>query len=163
MLARMPAMINRLMPLPMPNSSICSPSHIRKTVPAVIVTTVTTCQPQVNEPVSLRNCGMTILGLAGEPGEVDPALADAQHHGGVARVFVDFLTAGFAFFLQSFQGRPDAGQQLEDDRRRDIGHDAQSEDRDLIQLGGAEDRDLLEEHAEPLVRLELGCASRLDR
>ena len=37
MLARMPAMINKLMPLPMPNSSICSPSHIRKTVPAVIV------------------------------------------------------------------------------------------------------------------------------
>ena len=29
MRARMPAMINRLMPLPMPNSSICSPSHIR--------------------------------------------------------------------------------------------------------------------------------------
>ena len=32
-------MISRLMPLPMPYSSICSPSHIRKTVPAVIVST----------------------------------------------------------------------------------------------------------------------------
>ena len=39
MRARMPAMISRLMPLPMPNSSICSPSHIRKIVPAVIVMT----------------------------------------------------------------------------------------------------------------------------
>ena len=32
-------MISRLMPLPMPYSSICSPSHIRNTVPAVIVIT----------------------------------------------------------------------------------------------------------------------------
>ena len=30
-------MISKLMPLPMPYSSICSPSHIRNTVPAVIV------------------------------------------------------------------------------------------------------------------------------
>ena len=39
MRARMLAMINKLMPLPMPYSSICSPSHIRKMVPAVIVST----------------------------------------------------------------------------------------------------------------------------
>ena len=37
--ARMPAMISRLMPLPMPYSSICSPSHIRKIVPQVMVST----------------------------------------------------------------------------------------------------------------------------
>ncbi len=42
--ARMPAMISKLMPLPMPYSSICSPSHIRKIVPAVIVSTATRCQ-----------------------------------------------------------------------------------------------------------------------
>ncbi len=36
--ATMPAMIRRLMPLPMPYySSICSPSHIRNTVPAVMI------------------------------------------------------------------------------------------------------------------------------
>ncbi len=45
--ARMPAMMIRLMPLPMPNSSICSPSHIKKTVPAVMVITVTSCQPKL--------------------------------------------------------------------------------------------------------------------
>ena len=39
MRATMPAMMMRLMPLPMPYSSICSPSHIRKTVPAVMVMT----------------------------------------------------------------------------------------------------------------------------
>ncbi len=35
----MPAMMMSEMPLPMPYSSICSPSHIRKTVPTVIVRT----------------------------------------------------------------------------------------------------------------------------
>ena len=42
-------MINRLMPLPMPYSSICSPSHIRKTVPAVMVITPVSCQ--------MKRCG----------------------------------------------------------------------------------------------------------
>ncbi len=43
--ARIPAMISRLIPLPIPNSSICSPIHIRKIVPAVMMQTHTTpCQ-----------------------------------------------------------------------------------------------------------------------
>ena len=50
MRARMPAMINRLMPLPMPNSSICSPSHMRNMVPAVIVSTVVIFQYQTMPP-----------------------------------------------------------------------------------------------------------------
>ena len=38
--ARMPAMMSRLIPLPMPYSSICSPIHIRKIVPAVMIRTL---------------------------------------------------------------------------------------------------------------------------
>src|SRR5438477_221399 len=38
----MPAMMMRLMPLPMPYSSICSPIHMRKIVPAVIMMTAGT-------------------------------------------------------------------------------------------------------------------------
>ena len=41
MRARMPAMIRRLIPLPMPYSSICSPIHMRKMVPAVMIMTLT--------------------------------------------------------------------------------------------------------------------------
>ena len=58
MRAKMPAMISRLMPLPMPNSSICSPSHIKKTVPAVIVITATMYQLSGRAP-STRNSGRT--------------------------------------------------------------------------------------------------------
>ena len=40
MRAMIPARISKLTPLPKPYSSICSPSHIRKMVPAVRVTTM---------------------------------------------------------------------------------------------------------------------------
>ena len=51
--ARIPAMMSRLMPLPIPNSSICSPTHIRKMVPAVMIDTETRpCQKS-------RYCGRT--------------------------------------------------------------------------------------------------------
>ena len=49
-------MISRLIPLPMPNSSICSPSHMRKIVPAVIVITATNCQISGSRP-STRKAG----------------------------------------------------------------------------------------------------------
>ena len=39
MRATMPAMMMRLMPLPTPYSSICSPIHMRKTVPTVMAMT----------------------------------------------------------------------------------------------------------------------------
>ena len=39
--ARIPAMIKRLIPLPIPYSSICSPTHIKKIVPAVMMQTLT--------------------------------------------------------------------------------------------------------------------------
>ena len=52
-LARMPAMIRRLMPLPMPYSSICSPIHIRKMVPAVMISTL------MNPYQSVRYWGRT--------------------------------------------------------------------------------------------------------
>ena len=54
---------------------------------------------------------------------------------GVARVFVDFLAAGFAFLLQLLERRINAAQQLENDRGRDVRHDAQAEDRDIAAAG----------------------------
>ena len=43
--ATMPAKISRLMPLPMPRSVICSPSHMMNAVPAVSVSTVIRMNP----------------------------------------------------------------------------------------------------------------------
>ncbi len=126
-------MINRLMPLPMPYSSICSPSHIRKTVPAVMVSTAVNCQLSGSEP-STRNCRVNQVVVYQKP-HVEPALTQAQDDRRVAGVFVDFLPAALAFLLQLFQRRIDAAEQLEDDRGRDVGHDAQAEDRGLVERG----------------------------
>ena len=46
----MPAMMISEMPLPMPRAVICSPIHIRNTVPPVSVTTVTS---RKNSPGSI--------------------------------------------------------------------------------------------------------------
>ena len=42
----MPAKMIRLIPLPMPRSVICSPSHMMKAVPVVSVSTVMSLKPQ---------------------------------------------------------------------------------------------------------------------
>ena len=42
----MPAKMMRLIPLPMPRSVICSPSHMMKAVPVVRVSTVMNLKPQ---------------------------------------------------------------------------------------------------------------------
>ena len=84
---------------------------------------------------------------------VEPALAEAEHDGGVAGVFVDLLPAALAFLLQLLQRRIDAAEQLEDNRGRDVGHDAQAEDRRLVQLAGAEHGHLVEQGAQPLLAL----------
>ena len=46
MRATMPAKMISEMPLPMPRSVICSPSHMMKAVPAVSVITVSSRKPQ---------------------------------------------------------------------------------------------------------------------
>ena len=138
MRARMPAMISRLMPLPMPYSSICSPSHIRKTVPAVMVSTADELPAERAAPPSTRNSSCDQALGDDQQADVEPALAEAEHDGGVAGVFVDLLPAAFALLLQLLQRRLDAAQELEDNRGRDVGHDAQAEDRGLAELAGAE-------------------------
>ena len=45
-LTTMPAKMMSEMPLPMPRSEICSPSHMTKTVPVVRVRTVRSLKPQ---------------------------------------------------------------------------------------------------------------------
>ena len=141
------------MPLPMPYSSICSPSHMRKTVPAVIVSTETNCQencmPLAGLPASSRNWGLTSSLLRRKPHDIEPALSQAEKDGGVAGIFVDFLAPVSPSFCSFSKRRIDAGQELENNRGRDVGHDAQAENRGLAQLAAAEDRHLIEQIAAP--------------
>ena len=77
----------------------------------------------------------------------------------VAGVLVDLLSPGLAFLLQLLQRRRDGGEQLHDNRRRDVGHDRQREDRHAPQRAAGEHV----EHAEHALRLLLEDAVQGDR
>ena len=80
--------------------------------------------------------------------DVHEGLEEADEDGGVAGVFVDLLAAALAFLLQLLQRRIDGAEQLEDDGRGDVGHDAQAEDGALAQVAAAEHRHEVEDVAE---------------
>ena len=142
MRATMPARMISEMPLPRPYSSICSPSHIRKTQPAVR-------RGDAHRSRSSRcsqNCRCT-SGGAGvvHVAEPEDRLDDAQRHGRVARPLLDLLAPGLAFLLELLQRRDDGREELEDDRGRDVRHDAEAEDRALREVAAGEQRDVVGE------------------
>src|SRR5690606_35037503 len=73
------------------------------------------------------------------------ALEDGERHRQITGVLRDLRRTGLALLLQGFQARDHHGQQLQDDGRRDVRHDAQREDRDLKQRATAEHVDQTEQ------------------
>ena len=57
----MPVKISRLMPLPMPRSVICSPSHMMKAVPVVSVSTVIRRKPTPGCSTMPPRCSMKAM------------------------------------------------------------------------------------------------------
>ena len=76
--------------------------------------------------------------LLGKNGGDADGLERAQDHGHVTRPLGDLAPAQLAFLLNAGQGLIDHGEQLEDDRRRDIGHDAEGEDGHAAQVAATE-------------------------
>ena len=66
------------------------------------------------------------------------ALEGGEEHRQVAGVLIDLLAPGLAFFLQLLDGRRHRGHQLHDDRGRDVGQDAEREDRHPLQRAAGE-------------------------
>jgi hypothetical protein len=82
-------------------------------------------------------------GTAAGPGQRDDAgrLQHRQRDRQVARVLRDLRLAGLALLLQLLEPRDDHDEQLQDDRRRDVRHDPEREDRQLEQRSAAEQVD----------------------
>ena len=87
------------------------------------------------------------------------ALDGAEDDGGVSGVFVDPFSAALAFLHHRFERGDDAGQELEDDRGRDVGHDPEAEDRAHADRGAAEHRHGAEELAGACCRLSVPPSS----
>ena len=74
-----------------------------------------------------------------EEEDVAEGLGEGQADGQVARVLGDLLLADLAFFLQLLQRGDDHGQQLQDDRGGDVGHDPQREEREPREAAAREE------------------------
>src|ERR1019366_2632695 len=78
-------------------------------------------------------------------------LHSAQQQGQVAGPLGNFLAAQFAFLLQLGERLENHRHQLQNDRRRNVRHDAEGEDRQATQLAAAEQVDESQEGATVLV------------
>ena len=124
------------MPLPMPRWVMSSPSHITSAVPAVHVRTISAAWPAVKS-------GMRSLALGSRrsrAGRPCPRAArtrsrstgsSASADGEVAGPLRDLLLPDLAFLLPLLELRDHDAEQLHDDRRRDVRHDPEEEDRDV--------------------------------
>ncbi len=135
MRATMPAKMMREMPLPMPRSVICSPIHMMKAVPAERVMTVMMRKDQPGV-VTTRQAGGIAERL--EVGGDADALDGGQDHRAVAGVLGDALAPDLALLLHLLQRRDHDGEELQDDGGRDVGHDAQREDGQLLEGSAGE-------------------------
>ena len=73
-----------------------------------------------------------------EEPDVGRTLDKAKNDRQVPGVLVDLLSPRLPFFLEFHQRRPDGPQQLKNDRRRDVRHDPETENRCLTQIGATE-------------------------
>ena len=94
-------------------------------------TSVTTVVMRKNQPGSMTT-GPTALCELFETDGNAVGLERGEHHGQVAGVLVDLLAALLAFLLQGLELRRHRAHQLHDDRRRDVGHDVEREDRHAL-------------------------------
>ena len=128
------------MPLPTPRSVISSPSHMITAVPAVMVMTMTrkVWVPLLCSRFWSQPCEQVArAGQRHDAGRLEQRQAQRQ----VAGVLGDLGLAGLALLLEGLQPRDHHDQQLQDDARRDVGHDPEREDRQLEQRATGEQVD----------------------
>ena len=151
----MPAKMISEIPLPMPRSVICSPSHMMKAVPEVSVMIVSSRNARPGLGTIAAPSGAV---HALEPDRNPERLDDADHDRPVPGVLGQLLAPGLALLGQARQVRDDHLEQLEDDRRVDVGHDPERENRQPPQRAAREHVEEAEQR--PLRGLEEGVESR---
>ena len=95
---------------------------------------------------------------AHDPDDDDQRLDHADRHGEQAGVLVDPLLAGSAFLLDLLERGHDLDEQAEDNRCADVRHDAEAEQRALIETTGADRVEEPDQAAERTEHLPLDLA-----
>ena len=148
--ATMPATMIMVMPLPMPRSVICSPSHMTNMVPVVMETVAMN-----------RNWdpgfGTRLLPAFWMASAAPKPWNRGERHRAVARVLHQFAPAGLAVLADLVPRRIHHGGHLHDDRGRDVGHHVQGEDAESLQRTAREHVEHAEQRA--LLRRRRTCAN----
>ena len=144
----MPAKMMSEIPLPIPFSEICSPSHMISAVPVVSVIMVRRRNPQ---PGSGTMTAAAPAPHALEPHRDAERLDQRQHDGAVARVLGDLLLPRLALLGEPLERGDHHGEELQDDGGGDVRHDPQREDGQAAQVAAREEVDHAEQGALHLV------------
>ncbi len=136
-----PAKMMSEMPLPMPRSVICSPTHMMKAVPVVSVSML--MHPEApagvrHDIADARRVGQVAVVQRLEAERHPEGLHSGQDDRPVARVLVDLPGPLLALLAQLLERLPHHRQELQDDARADVRHDAEGEDRQVAQRAAAE-------------------------
>ena len=124
----MPAKMMSEIPLPIPRSVICSPSHMMKAVPAVSVMTVIMRKPQ---PVVMTMEAPDGPAMFSRPTAIPKPWMRRKDHRPVAGVLGDLAAPRLAFLGEPLQVRNGDREQLQDDGGADVGHDPQRKHRQV--------------------------------
>ena len=124
------------MPLPIPRSVICSPTHIMNAVPVVSVSMVMRRKPQpgVRDDVAhvSRVAEVAVVGPLEAHRDAE-GLHHRERDRPVARVLVDLARPLLALFAELVERFVNHREELQDDARADVRHDAEREDRQVRQ------------------------------
>ena len=124
----------------MPRSVICSPTHMMNAVPVVSVMIVISRKPQPGwvDDVAELPPPTSWLFRPSRHIAMPKAWNEREHDRAVARVLVDLAPPLLALFAELVDGLVDHAHELQDDRRRDVRHDAEGEDREVLERAARE-------------------------
>ena len=137
------AKISSDMPLPMPRWVMSSPSHMSRAVPAVSVSTTSSTRPalksgeQVECRWSCRRAEQPAAAVVEQEGEAG-RLHERDGDGEVAGPLGDLALPDRALLLPLLELGDHHREDLHDDRRRDVRHDPEGEDRELGERAAGE-------------------------
>ena len=130
----MPAKMRSEIPLPMPRSVICSPTHIMNAVPVVSVSMLMRRKPQpawvTTSPTAAESDEVPVVHRLEAHRDAE-GLDERERDRAVARVLIDLALALLAFLAELVERLEDHRQELKDDARADVRHDAEREDREV--------------------------------
>ena len=145
--ATIPAKMMMDMPLPMPRSLTCSPSHMRNIVPATSVVYRRDSETPAGVHDHLKGAGL----LRFECNRNPEGLKHREGHRAVSRISRDLPATRLSFFPKLLQTRVHVRKELHDDGCRNIRHDSDCKNRESFKRSPRKHVEHVEDRAPLLI------------